>query len=248
MLKDFVKRVLRSLAKNRGYLISKYPTVKFNPIPVFELAARLRAAQGVPLQFVQVGANDGVIGDSVSKLAIELNWRGILIEPQPDVFERLKQTYAAYADRMVFENVAISKNAGELTMYRAPQANQFASTVASSNPEVTSKQLNIPIEQLEKIKVPCLPLDDLFEKHGFSQPDILVIDTEGYDLVVLESLDLKKYQPLIIQFESGHLSPSEIDKAVNYLSVNGYQVLYGGYQIDTICLHQRYWDAVKKVA
>ena len=42
-----------------------------------------------PLSFIQVGANDGVYGDPLRSYVRRFGWKGILVEPQQDVFERL---------------------------------------------------------------------------------------------------------------------------------------------------------------
>ena len=40
--------------------------------------------------FVQVGANDGVNHDPIFHHVRKYNWKGLLIEPIPDIFEKLK--------------------------------------------------------------------------------------------------------------------------------------------------------------
>ena len=42
--------------------------------------------------FIQVDANDGKSGDPIHEHVMALKLRGILLEPQPDVFLRLKKT------------------------------------------------------------------------------------------------------------------------------------------------------------
>ncbi|MCK7538606.1 MAG: hypothetical protein MZV63_50430 [Marinilabiliales bacterium] len=39
-----------------------------------------------PVTFLQVGANDGFINDPLHKFIKRDNWNGVLLEPQPDVF------------------------------------------------------------------------------------------------------------------------------------------------------------------
>jgi FkbM family methyltransferase len=251
LLVNFAKRAVRKIAGRWGFSVGKYPRVPFTPVPVFELAVRLlMAAKGTECRFVQVGANDGRVGDAVSGLALGFGWRGILVEPQPDVFLRLQETYAAAKGRVIFENVAVAREAGTLTMYRAAATaadSPFASTVASADPAKASAQLGIPVAKLETISVPCTTLDALLAKHRWAAPDILFIDTEGHDWQVLQSLDFTKHSPLVIQFEHGHLDPSTIDAAIGHLSRHGYQVLYGGFQLDTLCLHADFWKATEHV-
>jgi FkbM family methyltransferase len=197
---------------------------------------------------VQVGANDGRFGDPVSKFILDNPWRGILVEPLTDVFARLRENYAAAADRLVFENVAISRTLSELVLYRAPQGatpdNVYASTVASVSPEKVAMQLGLPVSALETVRVPCMTLDALLAKHGWTGMDVLLLDTEGHDYEVLQSIDLARFRPLVVQFEHGHLTPAQVDGACQVLARAGYRILYGGYQIDSVAIHEDFWEVV----
>jgi FkbM family methyltransferase len=239
---DLAKQFIRRSLRNRGYLIGKAPRGPFPRIPLFDLAiAALESLNGPALRFVQVGANDGVMGDSISRYALHRPWRGILIEPQPEVMVRLKENYAAASDRMIFENVAIgTAKDGELVLWRAninDAKSHFASTVASANREAVAKQLHAGVAELERIAVPMLTLDTLLAKHGWDRFDLLLIDTEGMDLDVLRSIALDRHLPALIQFEHGHLSPSQIDAAFDLLANAGYALHFGGWFSDSLAMH-----------
>ena len=246
-LKNWISQKVRDFFFSRGYAIGKSPTLAFDQLRVFDLAVvALMRAKGQNLKFVQVGANDGIYGDSISRYALKYPWQGLLVEPQPDVFERLKNNYANAPGQMLFENVAIgASERRELVLYRskAGQAakDSYPSSVVSFRKDAVAGQLNLGAMQLEEFKVPCMPLDDLLKKHQWTQIDLLLIDTEGLDYEVLKSISLKTYTPLIVQFEHGHLSPSDINSAVQYLAKHGYQILYGSRYLDTLALHSSIW-------
>jgi FkbM family methyltransferase len=242
---DSIKRLVRGIAARYGIGVMKYPTSPFPGAPIFDLSVLyLMAVQGADLRFIQVGANDGVFGDPLRKFILKYPWRGVLIEPQPHLFAKLRSNYDAISDRLIFENLAIASSTGEITMYRARdiEANSepWAASVSSLNPKVVGKQLKAGRDGLEAFSVPCTTLDDLVERHHMDQIDVLQIDAEGYDYQVLKTLDLRKTSPRIVQLEHGHLSPSDIDRTVQYLASNGYRILYGGHQMDTLALHQSY--------
>ena len=44
--------------------------------------------------FIQVGSNDATHNDPLRRFILERGWRGLMIEPVPHVFERLKRNYA----------------------------------------------------------------------------------------------------------------------------------------------------------
>jgi FkbM family methyltransferase len=224
-----------------GIEVRKFPSSAFQPVSVFHLAVHfLMHTRGPALAFAQVGANDGVFGDPLRPYVTAHPWRGILVEPQPDVFAQLVKNYALCADRLIFENAAISAERSELVLYKAPgtlaKDTVYASSVASSDPLVIARQLKIPPAKLERLVTPCLSLDALLAKHGFSRLDILQIDVEGYDWQVLRTLDLERTSPAIIQFEAGHLSLADCDRAVTHLTRHDYEIYWGGYQGDVLAL------------
>ena len=244
VLKSWIRQTLR----RRGYLVQKYPISEFKTVPVFDLSVRLlMAIRGEQVTFVQVGANDGRYGDPLHDYISRHPWEGILVEPQPDLFTKLRENYAAAADRLIFENVAIAQGVGELAMYRGKNGGPsddgvFAASVVSASPQVVARQLGVQIGDLERFTVPCATLDDLVVKHGLSGLDLLQIDTEGHDYNVLKTLDLSKTRPWIIQFEHGHLTPREITGALEHLNGHGYRVLFGGHQTDTLALREDFLE------
>src|SRR4051794_31449454 len=67
--------------------------------------------------FVKIGANDGITGDPCSDILLtNTNWRGLLIEPVPYCFDRLRANFQD-SRRFCLEQVAIGASAGEVTFY-----------------------------------------------------------------------------------------------------------------------------------
>lgn len=239
-LRASARQLLRSSAQRFGYEIRKAPLPGFTPAPVFDLAVQfLMLRRGPALRFVQVGANDGARGDPLRKYILRNAWIGVLVEPQPEVYESLKANYAGLEDRLSFENVAISDQPGTVTLYRAalaPAGHDGASTVASMNAALTAMQLRQKASELQRIRVPAVRLDDLIGKHGLHDLDLLQIDTEGYDWRVLQTLDLARTAPRLIQFEHGHLSPGDISRMTAHLNDHGYSLYFGGHQSDSLAM------------
>jgi FkbM family methyltransferase len=237
------KRVIQRGLRKMGIEVRKFPSTSFRPISVFDLAVNLlMARKGDALSFVQVGANDGVCGDPLRPYITRHPWHGILVEPQPDVFARLVANYQPYSSRLIFENVAVSSGDSQFVLYTAPadlvKDPVHAASVASSNPQVLARQLNIPAARLERLVTASISLDALLARHGLSSLDVLQIDVEGHDWQVLRTLDLARMAPSIIQFEAGHLSHVDCDCAVEYLTRHDYEIYWGGYQADVLALRR----------
>ena len=236
-----MKSLLRQMARRFGYEIRKAPLPNFESVPVFDLAIHyLLATRGEKLTFIEVGANDGRFGDPLRSYIMKYPWRGTLIEPQPDVFERLKANYSEFDGRISFENVAIANDPTPIHLYRLPanslKSSEFATTVVSRNEKITSKLLGVNANELEQITVPTARLNDIVLKYQLFNLDILQLDTEGFDWDVLQTLDLTKYKPLLIRFEHGHLSPKVIVKMTQHLNSHGYLLNYGGFESDSVAL------------
>lgn len=87
-------------------------------VPTLHMLIGLRFVQNKDLYFVQIGANDGVRADSLHK-AIELyKMKGILIEPQPELFSELLSNYSQCNDGLIFLQTAVSNSDTEVTLYR----------------------------------------------------------------------------------------------------------------------------------
>lgn len=240
-----LKNVLQAGLRRRGIDVRKVPA-QFAPIPVFRLAVEaLMARQGDALSFVQVGANDGMFGDPLRGYVLSRGWRGVLVEPQPRVFEKLKANYAACSNRLIFENLAISDQA-TLTLYLPPLEldgcdKVYAESIVSSDARVISRQIGMGERQLQKVVVPAMTLDQLFAKHRITDLDVLQIDAEGYDWQVLQTLDLGRVRPRLIQMETGHLSRRALADMAHHLNGAGYLLYYGGWQGDAVAMAQDFF-------
>lgn len=244
-----LRRLIQGALHARGIEVRKAPSSGFRPLAVFHLAVQLLMAEkGEALRFVQVGANDGQFGDPLRGYVLQRGWTGILVEPQPFVFAALKRNYAGCEDRLIFENVAISRES-EITLYLPPRDLKreddgvHARSVVSSDAGVIARQIGISKSALEIIKVPALTIDALLARHSYTNFDILQIDVEGFDWAVLQTLDLTKIAPTIIQLETGHLSRPVLTKMARHLETYGYDLYYGGHEGDAVAVRS---DFIKR--
>jgi len=232
-----MKQWIQRAARKYGYEIRKAPFPGFLSVPVFDLALHyLIITRGEQLTLIQVGANAGREDDPIRPYLLKYPWKGVLIEPQPDVFEKLKENYAALDGKIAFENVAISTSLAPLQLYRLPPSATPSDSIVSFDPKIVAKQSNLRSEDMVAISVPTARLDDIVMKHGLTDVNILLLDTEGYDWDVIQSLDLVRTAPLLIRFEQGHLPPKAIGNMIQHLNRHNYSVYYGGYESDSVAL------------
>lgn len=180
---------------------------------------------------------DGKSFDSLYTTARKFHWRGLLVEPLRDMFERLKDNYD-HDSRLIFENVAISDAIETRTINRVPLdavdsglVPDWAAGISSfyTDRNAIGGLRTDPVEfarlrpHLVQETVDCVPLSLLFERHSIDRIDVVQIDTEGHDYHVLKQIDLNIYKPYIIQFESYNLPHDELNASLEYLAKFGYR-------------------------
>lgn len=192
------------------------------------------------LFFIQVGSNDGVQNDPLSKFIFRDRWSGIMTEPQPEAYKSLQYVYQGTGVRPI--NMAVDNTVLERKLYRVSFTNaRWASGLSSFNRSQLEAQVNngyidkkckkegiIPPAEKERYiaehSVQCISFEQMMEKFNIEKVDLLHIDTEGYDFEILKQFDLKRFLPGAVIFERTHLSQADRDAARLMLENAGYEV------------------------
>ena len=162
------------------------------------------------IQYVQVGANDGVLDDPVYPIASVKKWHGLLIEPVPTYFDKLVELHAGSPETKL-ENVAISDTVGELEIfYLNPNAEErfpdWARGCASLDKDrlltVLAAKSTVAKDDILSKSVAVERLENVLSRHQFSGIDILIVDVEGHEAKVLRSLDFTRWCPTLVVVES----------------------------------------------
>ena len=198
--------------------------------------------------FVQIGSNDGMKLDPLRPHILRHRWRGILVEPLPDLFTQLKANYARCADRLTFENVAIADHDGVMPFYLlAPVADYRAEGLPYWYDALGSFQRDVIAVHVSAIPdierrivqrdVQTLTFATLCRRHGVAALDLLHTDTEGYDFELLKHVDFNVFRPRLVIFEHVHIKLEDQPAAVAYMERHGYECMRDG--MDTWCLNVR---------
>ena len=182
------------------------------------------------VQFLQIGAFDGVRGDPIFPLVKRHGLRGVLVEPQRDAFERLKANYSCFDPAAyVFVNAAIAARDGQSSLYKIkPEAPgpEWLHEIASFDRKVVMRHARV-VANLESYieieEVRCITFATLIQEAGIQRVDLLQVDAEGYDAELLRLFDVPSRKPAIIQFEHKHLSPGDHKQTVGALIDLGYK-------------------------
>ena len=200
-------------------------------------AALTASRQGVG--FVQVGAFDGFANDPIHDLVRHFGWQGVLVEPQPDAFQRLRENYAG-VEGLVFLNAAIADARGTMTLWRisGDEAGDpwWRGQVSSFDRDHVLKHIRHDERLAARLvgePVQTLTINDVFERSP-RPVDVLQVDAEGHDASIVTSLDFGTHRPTVIRFEHRHLTAHQHEMAVNVLVRHGYRIAVN--EDDTIAM------------
>lgn len=199
---------------------------------IIENYSQEKLSQNDSFYFIQVGSNDGQTGDPIFKFVKKYSWQGILVEPVPYLFEKLKSTYKDYSG-LSFENSAIDKEDGHRTFYRVKENNNpnnpiWYDQLGSFRKEIVEKHKEaIPEFDAHLIteEVSCISFANLLKKYSVNKIDLLHIDTEGYDYEIIKLIPFETTPPQMIMYEHKHLGKHDQEECKKLLLGYGYHLL-----------------------
>ena len=184
--------------------------------------------------FVQIGANDGKKNDPLYHRIIQYGWKGILVEPDPSNFKKLKENYSQL-EGLIFENTGIGPEHGDLPFYKINNITErepgWYDQVGSFDKETFLENISFGKGLDQRVVAEILPVirfDELLEKYNVLQVDLLHLDTEGFDYRILRSIDFSKYNIRMVLFESEWMTKSELKEIIRMLRDHRYRVLRCG--------------------
>lgn len=151
--------------------------------------------------FIECGGNNGVSQDPTYYLEKLMDWNGIIVEPLP-VYKKCEENrkksrvfnYALVADDFDKKTITLI-NCDFMTVVKGQDGYEDWVKKGEKVQNIKSEEIEVPTITLNKI------LDEYSKKTPLVKIDLLVIDTEGYELNVLKGLDLNKYKPEYLLIE-----------------------------------------------
>jgi FkbM family methyltransferase len=187
--------------------------------------------------YLDIGANEPRL-ISNTYYFYEHGSRGVLIEPNPYLFKKLK----SIRKHDVVLNTGIGFDGStEADFYIFPDfasgLNTFSKKEAMHWAEVGAKGMGkIPIKEV--IKLPLIPINDVMVKYFPDKaPNIISVDVEGLDLEIIKGIDFSKYKPEVLCVETMEYDENQ-ESYKNYavqefLLGKGYEV-YADTRVNTI--------------
>ena len=226
----------KALVRNPNVVVRQL-TRRFNSF--HELVAELVAKR--PISIIQIGANDGVTHDPLGELILDCQGRvrGLLIEPQHAAFGRLSQRYA-HAPLITCLHAAIDWEPGTRCIYSVNQQaaserlrrsvsdgmgsferRHVEATLKTRMPVLSGHEID---ELITEEVVPVTTLEQALDGAEIRQPDVCLVDAEGFDAeIVRMTLDIG-IRPILIQYEHKHLHVRDRRSISKRLIREGYRL------------------------
>jgi FkbM family methyltransferase len=142
--------------------------------------------------YIDVGAGHP-IADNVSFWFYERGWRGIVIEPQPE----LAALYARLRPRDLAVCGLIGRAAGEIDFHMVERLHGLSTTVEQHAREAQKFGAGY-----RTVRLPVSTLAELCARHGVATVDFLKVDVEGAENDVLRGGDWDRFRPKVVLVEA----------------------------------------------
>lgn len=149
--------------------------------------------------FVDIGAGDPN-WDSVTNWLSRVGWRGINVEPNPEIFAILDR----WRPRDSNLNVGCSDKLGQTIFYKVHATelgHGWGLSTFEQDEAANARQFGYNVTEM---KIETVPLAVILERHAKNVPkiDLLKVDVEGHEAAVLRSGDWRRYRPSLVVVEA----------------------------------------------
>ena len=195
---------------------------------------------------IQIGANDGK-SDDFLRNSINTNTNVLLVEPIKSAFEQLEKNYSGYKN-VKFVNKAIDIKSGKRDIFSVnPKYFDFYEkkyqskdvswlTVLASFHKNHLEYHGIKSNHIQSTEIDCINFTELIDQYNFENLDLLVVDTEGYDEILITNfIQNTNIRPLII-LEWIHIQKNKAEDLIELLELNNYKFLK--LSKDLICIQK----------
>jgi FkbM family methyltransferase len=154
--------------------------------------------------YVDVGAFHPFVFSNTAVLSL-MGWRGVNVEPNPHMADRLRRA----RPRDVTLQVAVGAAPGraELQMFSEWGSSNtldtsFADMISTSQQVAVTERVEVDVLTLADVLDGRVPADGVI--------DFLSVDVEGLDLAVLQSGDWARFRPLVVAVEDLDLDLTDV--------------------------------------
>lgn len=152
--------------------------------------------------FVEIGAHDGISFSNTYFFERELEWKGICVEPNPNMFTKLALNRGCICEQLCISDSAGKKDFLLCTGYMLEMYSGLLDNYDPRHLDRIEQEMHQFGGDKTVISVDCITLQGLFDKHNLTSIDLLSIDIEGGELSAIKSIDFDKVYVDVILIEN----------------------------------------------
>ena len=181
------------------------------------------------ISVVQVGASYGNddLANHLKNNYPKLDF-ALFVEANERLIPQLKQCYSQY-ENAIIDNIAVklpTHTGNELTIYyHTNDGPQYGISSCDIN-HIYKHMEFVPYlkdGEIKSFSVPCITLEQLFDKYNIKELDWLLLDVEGIDAELLLSFNWGKYKIKRVEFENLHLGEHKENIKQMFLDMGYYE-------------------------
>lgn len=170
--------------------------------------------------FIDIGAHDGVSFSNSLFFERELGWRGVCVEPIPEVFAKLQKNR-----RCACIQACVDEKPGRVRFTRVTGYGEMLSGISSKYDPKHLERIERTVASeggcVEEIEVEAVAPADLLRSHSIDRVDLLNIDTEGNESAILHCWPFDLVKPRVILVENNYQDFRNRD----FLARHGYRLV-----------------------
>ena len=182
--------------------------------------------------FLDIGAYDGITGSNTYFLEKNLNWKGLLVECNPELVDICrKNRTSVVCDKALYKE---SNTKIDFVIPRGQDIHGGKAQLGGIKDYLRPESLNYFRESYKEntiVQLDTIHINELLEQNDMYTIDYMSLDVEGYELEILKQIDFKKYKIAYLTVEHANI-PHYQHEINTYLLSKGY----------TLARHNRHDD------
>lgn len=147
--------------------------------------------------FIDIGANDGITLSNTRALAERL-WEGVLVEPSPEAYRRLRKNYERM-NGFYFYPFALGETNGTTILHESGEHLGKGDIALLSTLDESEKSRWVGTS-FSKTEVKVFRWKTFLNRLKIKKFDFISLDAEGLDLAILKQIDLTDVKCLCVEF------------------------------------------------